>query len=118
MGPAALGGGEEHFFPNISARALGADFHGSTLVRCPLITGMGWAARPGVGHVLTLEDAGCPHQREGYGFWRGRNDLAPPPPYSLANSGSAGGGGELTAGGWAWAIDIVSEKVIKMLWKK
>lgn len=41
-----------------------------------------------------------------------------PPPYSLANSGSAGGGGELTAGGWAWAIDIVSEKVIKMLWKK
>lgn len=78
MGPAALGGGEEHFFPNISARALGADFHGSTLVRCPLITGMGWAARPGVGHVLTLEDAGCPHQREGYGFWRGRNDLPPP----------------------------------------
>lgn len=78
MGPAALGGGEEHFFPNISARARGADFHGSTLVRCPLITGMGWADRPGVGHVLTLEDAGCPHQREGYGFWRGRNDLGPP----------------------------------------
>lgn len=90
------------------------DFCVSHLVRCLLITGISWTDWPGVGHVVTLEDARCPHWRKGYGFWRGRNHLLHPPPpiqpYSVWVCKGRGGG--------AQATDTVCEKVIKMALEK